>query len=303
VAALGIIFSSGALAWTQTASVTADSPAKAASGATAPAPWFKVQTVADGVWRIYDEHGAGNAYVVTGKERALLIDTGTGASDLAECVRGITRLPLIVVNTHGHSDHVGGNFQFESAYVHADDLEMTVNAAGRKSHANRVQRVLAESSALEPLLLKEGADVDAKRLIPVRGGYVFDLGGRKLEVIETPGHTKGSVCLLDREHKLLFAGDTTNSLVWLFLKECLPLEAYLETLKGLQKRGSEYETVLPGHNEPLDAAFIGEQVGCVERVLSGACKGEPYAGHGNALLCSYKRAQVAFNPENLRAKQ
>jgi hydroxyacylglutathione hydrolase len=292
--ALGLLLSSSAL-------VRAQEAAKQPT----PASWFRVQSVAEGVWRIYDDYGAGNAYVVTGKDKALLIDTGTGVADLAATVRGITSLPLTVVNTHGHGDHVGANFQFDAVSVHPDDFELTIRSSPRENREGTVKRLAAQVPALEPLLLKSDAELDQKRLVPVRGGHVFDLGGRKIEVIETPGHTKGSICLLDKERKLLFAGDTTNSLVWLFLGHSLPLETYLQSLKGLQQRAAEYTTIMPGHNEPLEGSFIADQIGCVESILAGACKAEPYPSRMgvNAQVCAFKRAQVTYDPGNLRAKK
>ncbi len=301
---LSAILLGAAVASAQMGGQTAAAPSSGTPGVADSPAWFKVQTVAEGVWRISDDHGAGNAYVVTGTDKALLIDTGTGAADLATCVRSITRLPVTVVNTHGHGDHAGGNFQFETASAHPDAFEMIVRSAGREGHADRIQRVLAESPALEPLLLKAGGDFDQKRLVPVRSGHVFDLGGRKLEVIETPGHTKGDLCLLDAEHKLLFAGDTVNAPTWLFKPYSLPLDVYLETLQRLRQRGGEYETILTGHGDPLDRAFIEEQVVCAESILSGACKAEQYPKrYGDALACSYKRAQIAYDPGRLRAKR
>jgi hydroxyacylglutathione hydrolase len=242
---------------------------------------------------------------VTGKDKALLIDTGTGVADLAACVRRITSLPLTVVNTHGHGDHVGADFQFDAVSAHPDDFDLTIRSAGRGNREDAVKRVAAQAPALEPLLLKSGADFDAKRLAPVHGGHVFDLGGRKLEVIETPGHTKGSICLLDKEHRLLFTGDTTNSLVWLFLGNCLPLETYLQTLKSLQQRASEFTTIMPGHNEPLEGSFIADQIGCVESILAGTCEAKPYPNRMgiDAQVCAFKRAQVAYDPDNLRVKK
>jgi hydroxyacylglutathione hydrolase len=266
--AVGLILICGAFYWWQTRT-GAKKLADAAS-------WFKVQALAEGVWRI-DDHGGDNVYLVAGNDGALLIDTGAGAGDLAACVRQITRLPVTVVNTHGHPDHVGGNFQFDEVSAHPADFEAILRLSGRGNRA---------------------------RLVPVKGGHVFDLGGRRIQVIETPGHTKGSICLLDAAHKRLFAGDNDNALVWLFLKDCLPLEGYLETLQNLRRRGNEYDTILPGHGESLDGTFVDEQIAGAESILSGACKGEPYQNPLGiaARQCSYKRASIAYDPENLRAK-
>jgi hydroxyacylglutathione hydrolase len=291
VGVVGLILICGAFFWWQTG------PRKLVDAAS----WFKVQTLAEGVWRI-DDNGGDNAYLVVGTDKALLIDTGTGTADLAACVRQITRLPVTVVNTHGHPDHVGGNFQFDAVSAHPDDFEMILSfASPRAGLLQRLRNRLPAAGASDD---KAGGRFDQKRLVPVRAGYVFDLGGLSLEVIETPGHTKGSICLLDSAHKRLFTGDNDNTLVWLFLPGCLPIEGYLKTLQHLQQRGSEYETILPGHGEPLDGAFIGEQIACAEGILSGACKVEPYKNPFGiaARVCSYKRARIAYDPENLRAR-
>ena len=83
---------------------------------------LKTRQLADNVWLI-DESGAVNMYLVTGQDSALLIDTGTGAGNLLECVRSITSLPLIVVNTHGHPDHAGSNYRFEKIFAHPEDFD------------------------------------------------------------------------------------------------------------------------------------------------------------------------------------
>ncbi len=245
------------------------------------ASWFKVHPLAEGLWRI-DDHGGDNAYLVAGNERALLIDTGTGAADLAACVRGLTRLPLTVVNTHGPPAHAGGDFQFEAVHASPNDFEAILRFANRG----------------------RSGGFDRKRLVALRGGEAFELGGLRIEVIETPGHSRGSLCLLDAEHKRLFAGDNDNTLVWLFLRDCLPLETYLQTLLDLQKHSGEFQTVLPGHGEPLDGSFVGEQIACAQAILSGTCEGVPYRNPFGiaARSCSYRRASIAFDPGNLRAR-
>ncbi len=238
--------------------------------------WFETKLVATKVWCIND-HGNDNIYLVEGNEKALLIDTGLGQADLATCVKTITRLPVIVVNTHGHPDHVGGNFQFSKVYAHPLDFEL-------------INRFSSEQ--------KNG--IEAPSLEPIRAGDNFDLGQRKLEVIEVPGHTKGSIALLDAEHKLLFAGDNNTALVWLFLDECLPLEIYVQTLQKLNERIVEFDSILPGHGDVLDPSFISEQIICAQKIISGECQGEEYeTSFGSWLLGSHKRSRIAYNPENI----
>ncbi len=268
-----------------------------------PGEWFKIEQVADKVWCI-DDHGADNMYLVEGRDKALFIDTGTGAAKLRDCLKSITKLPIIVVNTHGHPDHAGGNFQFEKVYAHAMDFEMIRRFNQKEERKNVVQNMLRGSTVPESLVLKDSDDQKPATLVPVKQGYVFDLGQRKLEVIEVPGHTMGSICLLDSKNKILFTGDNDNLLVWLFLDGCAPLESYLQTLQKLNQRSKEFDILMPGHGLPIDKAFIGEQITCAQNILDGSCTGKPYKSFaGNGLICSYKRAGIAYNPDNLRAKK
>lgn len=118
--------------------------------------------------------------------------------------------------------------------------------------------------------------------------------------METPGHTPGSICLLDIDNELLFSGDNNNMLVWLFLGGCTPLHEYLETLEKQQRRLAEFETLFPGHGPPMAADFINDQVACVKAILDGTCESRPYESFaGNAMICTWGRASVAYNPDNL----
>jgi len=247
---------------------------------------YKVNRHVDKVWTILETIPSGNVniYVVEGKDSALVIDTGFGTGDSKAFIQTLTKLPLIVVNTHGHGDHTGSNRLFSKVFLHPDDFYM-VNAKASK----------------------DGKDLPVKvgsvTYVPVREGHVFDLGGRKLEVIEVPGHTHGSIVLLDKENKILFSGDNTNSLVWLFLRDCYPLEVYLKSLEKVQKRVDDFNIILPGHNTPLEKTFVSEQIGCVKSILDGTCSPVHYDHPSNtsgALLCKYQTAQVAYDAKNLR---
>lgn len=264
--------------------------------------WFETKLIAEKVWRIGD-HGNDNIYLVVGDDKALLIDTGIGVADLARCVSTITELPVIVVNTHGHPDHAGGNFQFSQVYTHPLDFELIKRFTSRNYRENTLQRVIKENPELESSFIKDIDDFETPSISPIEAGYVFDLGKRKLEVIEVPGHTRGSVVLLDAKNKLLFSGDNNNTLVWLFLEGCLPIESYLQTLQKLNQRSDEFDYILPGHGEVMEKSFIDEQIICAQNIISGDCKGEKYESFaGSALVCSYKRASIAFNPDNIFAK-
>ncbi len=268
----------------------------------APASWFKAAKAAEGVWTISD-HGADNIYLVEGRDKALLIDTGLGRARLSAFVKTLTAKPVIVVNTHGHPDHAGGNFEFKSVYAHPADFSAIKALSSKESRAGVAQHMGQGAAAPDMISIDEAAAAPQAVLLPVKDGYVFDLGGRKLEVIESPGHTPGEIVLLDAANKSLFTGDNSNTLVWLFLPNSTPLEVYLQTLKKLQKRGGEFNTIYPGHGAPLPGAFIGEQVACVESILDGSAKSEPqHYFAGDAMVAKYKTAIVAYNPQNLRAK-
>lgn len=275
----------------------------AAASQAQPASWFKATKAAEGVWAISD-NGSDNMYLVEGKDKALLIDTGLGAAKLNAFVKTLTAKPVTVVNTHGHPDHAGGNFEFKTVYAHPADFQAVKDLGTAESRKRAAQNMAQRSSGPDMISVDEAAKARPAELLPVKDGYVFDLGGRKLEVIEAPGHTPGEIVLLDAVNKALFTGDNSNTLVWLFLPNSRPLEVYLETLKKLQKRAGEFTTIYPGHGDPLPSAFLGEQIACVESILNGSAKSETqHTSHGDAMVAKYKSASVAYNPANLRVKK
>lgn len=264
--------------------------------------WLTAKLVADKVWCI-DDHGGDNMYLVEGDEKALLIDAGRGLADLKSFVQTLTSLPIIVVNTHGHPDHAGNDFQFDQVYAHPNDFQMIAQFTNKNYHDGAVAQAIQNSPEFESQMVKDMEGFDISRLVPVREGYVFDLGNRKLEVIEVPAHTQGSIVLLDSANKIIFTGDNNNNHIWLFLEGCSPVESYLEILEKLKKRSNEFDIIMPGHTVPLDKTFIDEQIACVKMILSGECKGTKYENSiRNAMQCTYKRALIAFNPENVYKK-
>jgi glyoxylase-like metal-dependent hydrolase (beta-lactamase superfamily II) len=216
-------------------------------------------------------------YLVVGKEKALLIDTGNPNNITPEDIKALTPLPLLVVNTHAHPDHSGSNNAFEKVYIHEADLE-----AGKRY----------------------SGDNDNVELIPIKEGYVFDLGGKKLEVIEVRGHTPGSICLIDEQEKLLFGGDTANEETWAHISN-VPLETYKKSMERLLKRRDQYNLLLPGHGEARPVSYIEELIACADEILTGKVdpSAQPVAQGGlmrGSLTHRYGSATIRYNPNNLR---
>lgn len=258
--------------------------------------WFTASEAAPNVWRIVDNKTV-NVYLVVGADRALLIDTGYGQANLRQYVQSLTSLPLTVINTHGHRDHCGADTQFGAVLAHPADfagIERTVAAV----HGARDR----DGAVPAGERFDYGSEARPLALSPVKDGDVIDLGDRKLEIIETPGHTAGEIVLLDRQHKLLFAGDHINRLVWLQLGGCLPLEAYLASLEKLSGE-TGFATILPGHNEPFDRGVLAEKIACVKGILAGTIRDEPYEhAFAPGRIATFERSSVVFDPKNLRAE-
>ena len=259
--------------------------------------WFTVKEIGNKVWAIGD-HGADNMYLVEGNDSSLLIDTGLGAADLASFIKKLTAKPLIVVITHGHPDHAGSDYQFEKVYIHPADSSAArgFNQPEARAESSKTMQQNESPSGID---LFKGMPFNT-RMMPVSDGYLFRLGGRTIQVMGTPGHTPGGICLLDIEDKILFSGDNNNILVWLFLGNCLPLHAYLETLEKQKSRIPEFTTLMPGHGEPIPSDFIDDQIACVRGILDNSLERKPYKSFaGNAMISVWGRASVAFNPGNL----
>jgi glyoxylase-like metal-dependent hydrolase (beta-lactamase superfamily II) len=254
--------------------------------------WLQMKKVGPQVWSVSD-NGTDNMYIVEGKDKAMLIDTGTGVADISSLVSRTTSKPLIVVNTHAHPDHSGGNYQFSEVYIQPRD------SAGARPYS-KYHPVNGNSGIVPSPAERFNEKPYNTRFLPLKDGQIFDLGERRIQIIEAPGHTAGEICLLDIENKILFTGDNTNALVWLFLPVCRPLHEYLLTLEMLEKRLSEYNTIMPGHKDPLPSDFIKDQVECVKAILNKSIEVKPYTGYGDdAKISVYNRASVCFNPKNL----
>lgn len=153
--------------------------------------WFQVYKIRPGVFAIYEPWQLEEviSYLIVGDKRALLLDTGMGISNIQAVVAGLTKLPVSVVNSHTHNDHVGDNWRFNDVYGMDTDFTRA-NARGSKDDA---QAELAPGQLCRSL--PAGFDAQAYATKPfhishwLHDGDKIDLGGRALKIIATPGHT------------------------------------------------------------------------------------------------------------------
>jgi glyoxylase-like metal-dependent hydrolase (beta-lactamase superfamily II) len=216
-------------------------------------PWFEVYKVAAGTFAIYEPHQSEEviSYLIVGTKQALVFDTGMGIANIRRIISRLTSLPVVVLNSHTHDDHVGGNWQFNSIYG-MDTAFTRENAKGSTADA---QAEIAPGEICGDL--PKGFDPKAYRTKPwhisffIHDGFRIKLGGRTVEVIATPGHTPDAIALLDRDNGLLFTGDTYYPApIWVFRPET-DLAAYEKSIARLAALAPEIKTVLGAHNIPV----------------------------------------------------
>ena len=206
---------------------------------------FAVNEAAKNVWKI-TEDGWVAAYLVVGTERALLIDAGTGAEDIKPVVEGLTSLPYDVIITHNHYDHIDGAKGMANVHCHIQELLDDFHVLGEM-----------------PLAVIEG--------------FRFDLGDRLLKVIDLPGHSKGSLGLIDEGNRLAFVGDAVSDTpVWM-TDESMDLNQYIATMDKLLALGDKADTWLGCHETvPMNPEWAQRLKTCAEEILKGNYAVEDY---------------------------
>jgi glyoxylase-like metal-dependent hydrolase (beta-lactamase superfamily II) len=249
-------------------------------------PWFEVYRVAPETYAIYEPHQAEEiiSYLIVGTKQTLLFDTGMGIGNIQKVVAQLTKRFVVVLNSHTHNDHVGGNAEF--TFIYGMDTDFTrKNARGSRVDAQAEIAADQICGSLPP-----GFNTKAYATKPwkisrfIKDGFTINLGGgRKLEVIATPGHTPDAVALIDRENGLLFTGDTYYPApIWLYRPET-DMDAYVASAKKLAALAPHVKLVLGAHNVPVaQPDVLPKLVDAIQAVRSG--KGEvKSAGAGKAM--------------------
>lgn len=220
--------------------------------------WFTVEKIDDDTFAIseYKHWEETHCYLVCGTERALLIDTGLGVADSKAVADRLTALPVTVTTTHVHWDHIGGHKSFDTIAVHEAERDWLAVQFPLPLEA------VKKSLTCRPCRFPAGFDLDGYQVFQgepqrvLRDGDLLDLGGRRLAVLHTPGHSPGHCCYYEADRKYLYSGDllylgcldafypTTDPLLfWQSVQRIQPLDV---------------SRILPGHHSlSVPAGLIG----------------------------------------------
>ncbi|BAE84577.1 hypothetical protein DSY2788 [Desulfitobacterium hafniense Y51] len=186
-----------------------------------------------------------HCFLLNGKKRSLLIDTGLGICDISEEVKKLTDKPVTAVATHIHWDHIGGHKHYPDFYAHEAELDWL--SGGFPLTMDTIRGMVVDRCALP-----EGYDVGTYEFFQgmptriVEDNDVIDIGGRAIEILHTPGHSPGHMCFWEKERGYLFTGDLAyKDMLFAYYPSTDP-EAYLKSLEKISVLPAK--RVFPAHH-------------------------------------------------------
>lgn len=265
---------------------------------------FESELLAPDTWRI---NGTGcTAYLVCGEREGAMIDTGDSTEDLRAYAEGLCGKSVrMVMNTHGHFDHTGGNGFFSVAFM------------GEK--AAQIAKLPNGSQPIEEYPLDYA-------IVTVSDGFTLDLGGRVFEAFRMDGHSPDCIAWLDKRERILFTGDNMNMVPMKY--KCVDPQPsmllYMQSVAKLLCRREEYDWILVGHDKELISADqVNHTMMAALRALDGELdtprfpprkpgeqrpgarpgdKGPDFSKHDPADngFIEYKDARIMFNKRYLK---
>ena len=196
----------------------------------------------------------GNSYLIVGKERALLFDLAVDESGMREYAHELAGKPVQLVLSHGHPDHTYHLSEFNDVWMHAADEKF-------------IRDGMMGSPPVNP----------CPTIHPLQDGDALDLGDRILDVFNIPGHTPGSILLLDRQSKVLFSGDTCARRLLYGLTDFVPIDVFCESLRRL--KAQDFDAIYSAHDRcALPKAYLEDMIQWITHDLPGTQKEWSFPG-------------------------
>lgn len=226
---------------------------------------YQIDKIRDGLWAITE--GMVHMYLLEGWPRSVLIDTGCGTGDLKETVFALTQEAVTVINTHSHGDHTGGNQFFNDFYMHPAD---------------------------RPEILKSCRPNAG--ITDIKDGDVISTGKIALEVIAIPGHTPGSIALLDKEKRILFSSDMFAKGFPIYMQyPGQDINQYHQSIRRIIGRIDEFDVICPCHGElQIKKEDLLNVEKCCEGILKGSIQGEEITLYDGSHTCIFRYKDISI---------
>jgi glyoxylase-like metal-dependent hydrolase (beta-lactamase superfamily II) len=244
--------------------------------------WFELYQVAPGVTAIYEPNQWQEviSYLIEGQQKALLFDTGNGIGDIRKVVEFLSDKPIVVLNSHTHFDHVGGNYQFDNIY----GLDTAFTRSRQHGHSpEQIGEEVSEAALCMPAPYNKTPSTHVGEPFTitqiVANNDIIDLGGRELQVLHIPGHTPDAIALVDKQNGLMWTGDSFYAgPIWLYADET-NLTAYRKSLDIMIEQLPQIKTLLPAHNTPrVDPDVLIQVRRAFDDMLAGKLSSENKGG-------------------------
>lgn len=268
---------------------------------------YQVRQLENDVYAI-TETASIHIYVILGSKEALVLDMGYGYGNLVEQIRQITDLPLRVIASHGHPDHALGAYQFSKIYIHPKDMAYLKETDTKQFRQQMLSYRLNKMPDLKGKIDEQqflNGSLDHVQMEPIVEGDVIDIGKYQFDVIEIPGHSYGSIALLEKKQKWLFTGDTITSYnIWnnnLYPKYTPPLRILMDTYKKVDRMKGLYQKIFSAHGEiPIGHAIVIQLQECLRDLLVNYQNDEHLDTFlGPSLRHNYQGRLFLYTPELL----
>jgi glyoxylase-like metal-dependent hydrolase (beta-lactamase superfamily II) len=263
-------FIAAAGAWTRAAAGIAAALCSLGAAASVPARpptppgWFHIIPIDAHTYAISEpKYWQENvSYLLIGSRRALLFDTGPGIYSIRGAVASLTSLPVVVIPSHLHFDHVGDLEEF-------DDVRLLDTPALRAQ--------VHDGYFVEPpsqYLLRTPIRYRVHGWI--KDGQTIALGGRTVRLLSTPGHTPDSVSVIDAGGVRMFTGDIVNRVITLCDVPGSDVKAMAASLERLLKSGRPGSPAYEAHSEsPLTRPELEQLAGGIRAIAAGTAVSTP----------------------------
>ncbi|MCD2347056.1 MBL fold metallo-hydrolase [Clostridium guangxiense] len=248
-------------------------------------------------------------YLVIGKEKAALIDTGIGSGNLSKVVRSITKKQVIVLHTHGHLDHVGADALFSELYLNCREYYLASNGGDFQALTNErlnfIKLNLKDKTEMYENIKSHIVKSEKTYYNNISDGDTIDLGETKLEAVSTPGHTPGSISYVNNKDHYAFTGDGIADIHWFDGKESIKVEDFLNTLNHFENKAKRVKKIYAAHvPKAFDLELVHDLQTAARAIINGADDeienaDYEFLKHGNLYAHRYGQATIYYDKENI----